>query len=74
VVFENAVEVNGVTKPILKATVSGRYGDKDGEWKSSQSFSRNKAPLAIYCLAKAFDAMVDRERREAGNACDVRFE
>ena len=36
-----------------------RYKDKDGQWKSSGSFTRNEIPLAIYCLTKAFAAMVE---------------
>jgi hypothetical protein len=63
-------EVNGQTRTILKATVARRYRDKDGSWKSSSSFSRNEIPVAIYCLIRAFDAMVDRERLEAGNGGD----
>jgi hypothetical protein len=69
-VFENNIEVNGQTRTILKATVARRYMDKDGSWKSSNSFSRNEIPVAIYCLIRAFDAMVDRERLEAGNGGD----
>ena len=38
--MENDIEVNGVTKTVLKVTVDRRYKDKNGEWKSSQSFSR----------------------------------
>ena len=56
--WENEIEVNGVKKAVLKATVDRRYTDKDGKWQSSQSFSRNEIPLAVYCLLKAFDVMV----------------
>jgi hypothetical protein len=59
-VWENEIVVNGQPKTVLKASIARRYRDnKTGEWKSSQSFSRNEIPLAIYCLQKAFDGIVD---------------
>ncbi|MBL7223674.1 MAG: hypothetical protein ISS72_07465 [Candidatus Brocadiae bacterium] len=38
--WENEIQVNGTSKTVLKASVSRRYKDKNGEWKSSQSFGR----------------------------------
>ena len=42
-------------------------------WKTSQSFSQNEIPLAIYVPQKAFEAMIEKrpvgeggEQREAG--------
>ena len=59
-IWENEVNIGGRQVAILKATVERRYKDnKDGQWKSSGSFSRNEIPLAIYCLTKAFAAMVE---------------
>jgi len=57
--WENEINAGGARKKILKATVNARYKDKSGEWQSSQSFSRNEIPLAIYCLQKAFSKMVE---------------
>jgi len=48
--WESEIVVNGATETMLKASVSRRYRDKAGNWKSSQNFSRNEIPLAIYCL------------------------
>ena len=45
---------------MLKATIERRYKDGNGEWKSSGSFSRNELPLAIHCLQKAFEAMLEQ--------------
>ena len=64
-VFENEVEANGAMQPMLKATVARRYKDKDGNWKSSTSFSPNDIPVVVYCLTRAFDAMMDKERVKA---------
>ena len=64
-IWENDIEVNGVTKTILKVTVDRRYKDKDGQWKSSQSFSRNEIPLAILCLSKAFDLLSKSKQEQA---------
>jgi hypothetical protein len=57
--WENEVTTqDGRSVQMLKATVERRYKDKDGEWKSGNSFSRNEIPLVKYCLDKAFEAMV----------------
>ena len=56
---------------MLKATVERRYKDKDGNWKSSGSFARNEIPLAVYCLEKAFDAIVE-EQQSKGEEEEVR--
>ena len=60
--WENEVPVkNGGTATMLKATVQRRYRDKDGNWKSSNSFSRNEIPLAVYCLQKAFEKIIEKQ-------------
>ena len=59
-IWENKVQVNGQATTILKASVNRRYKDRNGNWQSSQSFSRNEIPLALYVLQKAFEAMVER--------------
>ncbi len=65
--WENSIQVNGSTKTVLKATVERRYKDKDGSWRSSQSLSRNEIPLAVYCLSRAFGAIIEEEKAENGN-------
>jgi len=70
--WENEIAVEGKVKTVLKATVSRRYRDKNGEWKSSQSFSRNELPFAIYALQKAFEAMVESPE-ERGDDADEGF-
>ena len=67
--WENDIEVKGRTITILKATVQRRYKDKDDNWQSSDSFSRNEIPLAIYCLQKAFDKIIETQS-EAANGND----
>ena len=67
-VWENkATTKNGNEVDILKATVQRRYKDKNGEWKSSNSFSRNEIPLAIYCLGKAFQTMIEEQSNSNNN-------
>ena len=61
--WENEIVVQGSTKKVLKASVERRYTDKSGAWKSSGSFSRNEIPLAIYCLQKAFEAIIDEQQQ-----------
>ena len=61
-IWENeGTMADGRKVKILKATVERRYKEKDGTWKSSGSFSRNEIPLAVYCLLKAFVAMVEEK-------------
>jgi hypothetical protein len=57
--WNNEATVNGRKVAMLKATIDRRYKDSSGTWKSSNSFSRNEIPLAIYCLGKAFQAMIE---------------
>jgi len=56
---------NGGTATMLKATVQRRYKDRDGTWKSSGSFSRNEIPLAIYCLQKCFEHMIEAQKDDS---------
>ena len=67
--WDNVVTVNGKPQSILKATVDRRYLARDGTWKTSQSFSRNEIPLAMYVLQKAFEAMIEKrpEQDEVGH-------
>ena len=65
--WENQVQVKGKAVTMLKATVQRRYKDKGGDWKSSQSFSRNEIPLAIYCLQKCFEVMLGESDSDNGN-------
>ena len=68
-VWENQVQVKGQSITILKATVQRRYKDHDGNWQSSGSFSRNEIPLAIYCLQKAFEKIIEKQGEAAnGNS------
>ena len=63
----NEIQVNGTAKAVLKASVSRRYEDRDGNWKSSQSFGRNEMPLAVYSLRKAFERIVEEEQGQSGS-------
>lgn len=58
--WENEMQLpNGGTKDVLKATFERRYKDKNGEWKSSNSYGRNELALLRYCVDKAFEAMLE---------------
>lgn len=58
-IWENDMAIDGRNVKVLKASVERRYKDRDGNWKSSSSFGRNEIPLAIYCLEKAFETIVE---------------
>jgi hypothetical protein len=66
-IWENEIAVNGRQVTLLKASVQRRYKDKDGQWKSSQSLSRNEIPLAIYCLQKSFEHMIEGQKEDSDN-------
>jgi hypothetical protein len=58
--WENEITTkNGHKATMLKASIQRRYRDRDGQWKSSGSFSRNEIPLAICCLQKAFEKIIE---------------
>ena len=65
--WENQVQVKGATVTMLKASVQRRYKDRNGEWQSSQSFGRNEIPLAIHCLQKAFEKIIELQSEDVGN-------
>ena len=67
-IWENDIPMNGKTVTVLKASVQRRYKDKNGEWQSSASFGRNEIPLAIYCLEKAFQTMIEEQNGNNGSA------
>ena len=66
-VWKNEIQVKGKAVMVLKATVQRRYKDRDGIWKSSGSFSRNEIPMAIYCLQKAFEKIIEAQGEDSGN-------
>ena len=65
--WENQIQVKGAAVTILKATVQRRYKDRDGNWQSSTSFSRNEIPLAIHCLQKAFEKIIEIQSEDSSN-------
>ena len=66
--WENQIEVKGRTVTLLKASVQRRYKDgKTDTWKSSGSFGRNEIPLAIYCLQKAFEKIIETQSEGSEN-------
>ena len=65
--WENDIQVNGNTKTVLKASIQRRYKDSEGKWTSSTSFSRNEIPLAIFCLVRAFDKIIQEETSQSGS-------
>jgi hypothetical protein len=68
--WENELNLSGGRKvKTLKCTLERRY--KDGEdWKSSGSFARNELPLAIWCLQKAFDHMIEEGNTRSDDSID----
>ena len=63
-VWQNEFTHNQKTVTALRASIERRFKTKDGQWKSSSTFSRNDIPLAVYCLQKAFDYMVPNSKND----------
>ena len=70
-VWRNEIQVSGKTVTVLKATVQRRYKDKEGNWQSSGSFSRNEIPLAIHCLQQAFEKIIETQHEDNANSSNV---
>jgi len=63
--WENEVTTrDGRTVPVLRATIERRYRDATGAWKSSNSLGRNEVAQAIYCLIRAYAAMMEKSSDE----------
>jgi hypothetical protein len=73
-IWENKVMVNDRETVMLKASIQRRYKDKDGEWKSSSSFGRNEIPLAIHCLQKAFEKIIEKQNAASSDSNSVDIE
>ena len=68
-IWENTASVKEKTVSVLKASVQRRFMDKDGQWKPTVSFGRNEIPLAMYCLEKCFEHIIQhsQESTDVGN-------
>jgi len=60
-IWEKETLIEGVSKSVLKATVSKRYKTRFGHWRSSFSFSSEEISAVIELLKEAFEAMVDMQ-------------
>ncbi len=66
-VFENLTMVKGIETKIYNVVVSKTYKDKEGNWKSSHSFSAfYEIPKVILLLKKAYEfvAMMSNSEEE----------
>jgi hypothetical protein len=69
--WQDIVQMPRGAVKILKATVQRRYKDKNGEWRSSGSFNRNEIPLAIHCLQKVFEKIIELQNEDSGTGNNV---
>lgn len=66
-VWENDVATSDKTVTVFKTTLERRYKDGEGKWRSSGSLSRNELPLAMYCLQKAFEYVIEHSKSANGD-------
>jgi hypothetical protein len=69
-VWENSITANGKQVTVLKCSVQRRYKDKDGQWKSSMSFNRNEIFLAMWCLRKALDYIIESQQNDENSSVE----
>ena len=69
-VWKNVAVIKGKKVALLKASVERRYRDSDGNWKSSGSFARNEIPLAIYCMQKALEYIIEKDNARSENGVE----
>lgn len=63
-IWENQIQVKGKAVTILKATLQNRYF-KDGQWQTSNSFTKTELPDALYCMQKAFEKMIELQNEKS---------
>jgi hypothetical protein len=68
--WSNIISIGGKKTTVLKTTLERRYKDSDGTWKSSGSFARNELPLAMWCLQKAFDHMIENANNHSDDSIE----
>ncbi|HOW74310.1 MAG TPA: hypothetical protein PKY77_27215 [Phycisphaerae bacterium] len=66
--WENRLVANGKTALVMKASISKAYKDRNGQWSSTSSFNRDEIPLVMYCLQKAYAAMIEQNSKGSGMA------
>lgn len=71
-IFQNTATRAGKEIVFPKVVLEVRYRDKAGEWKGTNSLSRNDLPKAILALQKAYDYLMDTS--EAAPDLDVTTE
>ncbi len=72
--WENEISVGGRSKTIVKVSVSKRYKDSSGQFRSAASFSVSEVPAVIFCLFQAYQKMVGEESGQEPEATAVEEE
>ena len=66
-VFLNEIETEGGKRSVRSVALQRRYrDDKDGEWKSSNSFALGELPQAMAALDLAMQYVAEKEAACAG--------
>ncbi len=67
-IWENQTDIDGKAVTALKVAIQRKYkGKRRDEWIFSNSFGRNDIPLAIFCLQKALEYIIDRQNKASEN-------
>lgn len=63
-IWNNAREIDGQIKELKNIKLEKVYKDKDGSWKSSNSFYVDELPKAIMALSKAFSELMEKKENK----------
>ncbi len=69
-VWNNETENNGQKAMFKTITLSRRYRDKSGTWRSTNSMRLNDVPKANVVLQKAYEYLVLREDMAVDTECN----
>ena len=67
-IFANAQQnVYAKNQPAHRIVLDRRYKDRDGNWKSTNGFSKTELPTAIVVMQKAYEYLAMKEEDTAEN-------
>jgi hypothetical protein len=68
--FANEIDGPNGKAVVLKATVERRYRKANGDWASTNSYSKADIPQVIYCLQQAYAEIIDQDNERAARRRD----
>lgn len=64
-IWENSIDTPTGKANVLKATVERRYRQSNGNWASTNSYSKADIPQVIFVLQQAYAEIIARSNEQA---------